>query len=126
MGYPRVQKWFLSKIVDHWDTLSRLRELVRAPHVELDLTIMHAKDDWEIPWREGRRNWEGVLDVAGVRKVYEEKVDNGEMSSEGQVWEAGGHGSKKCRWEQVERGGHNRVVTSERLKLSLLKVLDGG
>ena len=111
-------------VVDKWDTLSRLKELVRAPDVELDLTIMHAKDDWEIPWREGRKNWEGVLDVVGVKEVYEDMVKNGEMSQESQVWAASGQGMKKCRWEQVERGGHNRVPTSERMKLNLLGVLD--
>jgi hypothetical protein len=32
---------------------------------------------------------------------------------------------KKVRWERVERGGHNRVTVSERMKLAVLRVLDG-
>jgi len=50
IAWPYAQTWFLSRIHDKWDTQSRLVELVRAPDIPLDLTIMHARDDWEIMW----------------------------------------------------------------------------
>ena len=130
VGYPTVKRWILSKIVDRWETARRLVELVRAPDIPLDLTIMHARDDWEIPWREGRGNWDAVMEGVGKREVYEDAVKDGRETMEYQEWDGGGQvggrSLKKVRWERVERGGHNRVTVSEQMKLAVLRVLDGG
>jgi pimeloyl-ACP methyl ester carboxylesterase len=132
IGYPAAQRWFLSKIVDHWETARRLVELVRAPDIPLDLTIMHAKDDWEIPWREGRGNWDAVVEAVGVKEVYDLAVKEGRESMEYQEWDGGkggeegmGKSLKKVRWERVERGGHNRVTVGSQLQMAVLRVLDG-
>ena len=122
----------MSKIVDKWDTASRLAELARAPDMPLDLTIVHALDDWEIPWREGRGNFEKVLQAVGTRgdDVRVEGIgEAGEREGERenvdyQELQAGG-GKKIVRWERVARGGHNRVASGEPLKVAVLRVLDG-
>jgi hypothetical protein len=132
IGYPAAQRWFLSKIVDQWETARRLVELVRAPNIPLDLTIMHAKDDWEIPWREGRGNWDAVVEAVGVKEVYDLAAKEGRESMEYQEWDGGkggeegmGKSLKKVRWERVERGGHNRVTVGSQLQMAVLRVLDG-
>lgn len=129
MGYPHAQKWILSKLADRWETARRITELVRSPDIPLDLTITHARDDWEIPWREGRGNWQAAMDTVGVKEVYEDAIKDGRETIEYQEWEGGakesGKSLKKVRWERVERGGHNRVTVSEQMKLSVLRVLDG-
>ena len=128
VGYPAAQRWILSKIVDKWDTASRLTELVRAPDIPLDLTIMHSKDDWEIPWREGWGNWEACMEGVGMREVYEEGIKEGRESVEGLQWDGGADGEgigKRVRWERVQRGGHNKVTVSEGMKLAVLRALDG-
>lgn len=56
---------------------------------ELDLTIVHARDDVEIPWYEGCCVWvaamgEDQVDVPG-HLVYEKKEANG--PSEIRIWE---------------------------------------
>ena len=129
VGYPTAKLWILSKIVNKWETARRLVELVRAPDMPLDLTIMHSRDDWEIPWREGRGNWEAAMEGVGKREVYEDAIRDGKETIEYQEWngggEVGGRNVKKVRWERVERGGHNRVTVSEQMKLAMLRVLDG-
>ncbi|RMZ75538.1 hypothetical protein DV738_g5405, partial [Chaetothyriales sp. CBS 135597] len=55
--YPPALAWLHRQIVDKWDTATRLSELVTAKDLPLDLTIMHATDDVEIPWPEGWENW---------------------------------------------------------------------
>ncbi|OAL34522.1 hypothetical protein AYO20_06152 [Fonsecaea nubica] len=64
MAYPRVQEWLRSHIVDKWDASSRLVELAKTPEVQLNLVMLHARNDYEIPWQEGRANWEHILDSA--------------------------------------------------------------
>jgi len=120
MGYPRIQKYVLSKIVDKWDTNLRLVELVSDPAIELDLTIVHARDDWEIPWNEGRRNWDLVLDAAtstvGAKIEFPRDRDS-------ESWVSADN-KKKLRWERVRHGGHNRIPTSEHARLTILRLFE--
>lgn len=126
IAWPFVQTWFLNKVADKWDTKTRLVELVRAPDVPLDLTIMHAKNDWEIMWGNGKGNWEAVLEAVGEKKVYADKIENGELSWAKLRWDGGGENGKKVvRWELLERGGHNRLTSSEQGKLAVWGAIDG-
>lgn len=122
-GYPRVQKWAVSHILDRWDTAARVARLAGIgptaqndsvagyANKNLDLAIVHARDDVEIPWYEGRRVWvaatgENLPDVPG-RLVYEKKQENG--PGEIKVWENRSTKDssvvKKVRWERVGYGG---------------------
>ena len=123
IGYPRVQKWVMGSIVDHWDTASRVArltgvgpssgddEMAGYGEKELDLSIVHAIDDFEIPWYEGRRVWqaavgEGIDNKTG-EVVYELKEADG--PGEVRVWEnkSGKKDGavKRVRWERVGYGG---------------------
>ncbi|RMZ75763.1 hypothetical protein DV737_g5149, partial [Chaetothyriales sp. CBS 132003] len=119
--YPAARTWLHTQIVDNWDTGTRLSELVAAKDLPLDLTIMHALDDVEIPWREGWRNWEQCMESVGVH-VAEDRA-------EFQIWEneedAHGGTKKVVRWERLRKGGHNKIVTGEGVKVAVLRVLDG-
>ena len=59
-AHPRLQNYFRARITDTWDTASRIADLVAqgvATDGRLggtDIAILHGRDDWEIPWREGR------------------------------------------------------------------------
>lgn len=122
-GYPRVQKWAVSHILDRWDTAARVARLAGiGPTAQndsdtgyvsknLDLAIVHARDDVEIPWYEGRRVWvaatgEDRPNVVG-RLVYEKKQKNG--PGEVKIWENRSAKDssvvKKVRWERVGYGG---------------------
>ncbi|EXJ96171.1 hypothetical protein A1O1_01297 [Capronia coronata CBS 617.96] len=117
LAYPRLQKWLVSKLVDKWETNNRLVDLVQNPAVQLDLVMMHARDDWEIPWREARAGWDRVLHAALKDQVdFPRNLDLEEWQSD--------DGRKRLRWERVRHGGHNRVVSSEHAKLSIMRLID--
>lgn len=123
VGYPRVKKWAISHIIDRWDTAARVARLsgigptaksdsdAGYSSKELDLAIIHAKDDVEIPWYEGRRVWvaatgEDLSDAPG-RLIYEKIQDKG--PGEVKIWENRSTKDssvvKKVRWERVGYGG---------------------
>lgn len=139
IGYPRAQKFAVDHILDRWETASRLARLTGVAQNEsdaayankgLDLSIIHARDDYEIPWREGRRNWiaatgESLEDAPGSI-VYERTAENG--LTEVQIWErpvsgdkkgAGKKKVKKVRWERVGYGG---MYLDKFLLLDILKL----
>ena len=122
-AYPRVQNWAKSHIVDRWDTAARVARLSGANTTVkddlnpayagkgLDLFIIHAANDVEIPWQEGRRVWaaatgENVQDAPG-KMIYSKKDHNG--PNEVQIWENQSKKDaavvKRVRWERVSYGG---------------------
>lgn len=71
-----------------------------------DITILHARDDWEIPWREGRANFDAAvsaLEGSGVMVVRSTAEETVVLEVEG--------GRERVSWQKVKYGGHNRVVT---------------
>ena len=125
IGYPRVQRWVRSHIVDHWDTAARLARLTGVgPSAEkdakagynsknLDLAIIHAFNDVEIPWYEGRSVWiaatgENQKDAPGTL-AYQKKEEGG--PTEVKIWEnrSGKHAVKTVRWERVGYGGMSQI-----------------
>lgn len=125
IGYPRFKKWIIGHTVDYWDTAARVARLTGIQSVnpdassfqytskDLDLTIVHALNDFEIPWYEGRRVWiaatgEEVKDAPGA--LVHEEIEDG-RSREVKVWEnkiTGEKGKevlKRVRWERVLYGG---------------------
>ncbi|KAJ5778209.1 hypothetical protein N7520_001455 [Penicillium odoratum] len=144
IGYPRFQKWVLSHIADHWDTAGRVARLAGIETAEpdasglrysqkgLDLTIVHALNDADIPWYEGRRVWvaatgENIEGAPGA--LIFEKTDSG-SSHQIQVWEnrfVGPDGAeivKQVRWERIRYGGHNRVASSSVAGLAVLRAFE--
>lgn len=130
IGYPRFQNWVMNHISDHWDTAARVARLTGVnatgadisdpgySHKDLDLTIIHAMDDVEIPWYEGRRVWvaatgENIKDAPGT--LTYEKTEPG-SPNEIKIWEdfvAGRDGTKvmkKVRWERVRYGGMLNLI----------------
>ncbi|KAA8649029.1 alpha/beta hydrolase [Aspergillus tanneri] len=142
MGYPRVQNWARRHIVDRWDTTARVARLTGVGPTaqndsstgyaskELDLTIVHAWNDVEIPWYEGRRVWtaatgEDKRDAPGTI-VLQKKDVNG--PNEVFLWEnrspKGTGAVKRVRWERVNFGGHNHVATYSTAALAVLRAFE--
>jgi pimeloyl-ACP methyl ester carboxylesterase len=130
IGYPRAQKYVVDHIVDVWDTATRVARLTGVgptstnqsdaayAHKHFDLTIIHARDDAEIPWREGFRVWKaatGENPTGGNSTgnvIYQRVSQNG--YSEVKFWQKelgttqegnGKQAVKKVRWERVGYGG---------------------
>lgn len=49
-SYPRLQKLISDRIVDTWDTGSRLEHVARLS-TRLELHLLHARNDYDIGWR---------------------------------------------------------------------------
>lgn len=116
----------MSHIADRWDTAARVQHLVSNPAVPLDLSIIHARDDWEIPWREGRGVWDAaILGINGTGELRFAKGRAEDGEEEIGVWEGDSTQTKKrVRWERVRYGGHNRLGTSEQGKRAVLRMVE--
>lgn len=138
MGYPRAQKWLVSKIIDHWDTGRRLARLTgvepagedasdaKYTDKSLDLAIVHAFDDADIPWYEGRRVWvaatgEHIKGAPGA--LTYRKTEDGNPS-EVKIWKneyTGKDGNqvvKTVRWERIRYGGMFKEINLAVLDVS--------
>ncbi|CAI7627007.1 unnamed protein product [Penicillium pancosmium] len=144
VGYPRFQNWVMSHVVDYWDTAARVARLtgigsvhpdasgLEYSHKHLDLTVVHALNDFEIPWYEGRRVWaaatgEGTANAPGA--LIHENIEAG-RSKEVKVWAnkvAGKNGKdavKTVRWERVLYGGHNNVAQFSAAGIAVLRAFE--
>ena len=121
--YPKVQEWFTKHVRESWDSVGRLATLVRnSPN--LNLVLIHAKNDYEIPWQhcdslfahaanaawktlEGEDTEMEVMDALDSRiiKTY------GSESTLATWPEEKSNGRRISQW-LVKWGGHNAVVTS--------------
>ena len=123
VGYPRLQKYVLDHVVDTWDTATRVARLTgvqpglskaESEANELNLVIIHARDDWEIPWREGKGVWDSAVGGSNSSNhgdiVHQRLSDNG--MTDIKVWEreigldsAGQKKVKRVTWERAAYGG---------------------
>jgi hypothetical protein len=71
--FPWLLRRLLALIVDEWRSSDRLEQLVRtvkARDGRLRLSLVHAKDDWDIPWTEDDKMF-----AAAVKGTLEEDDD---------------------------------------------------
>ena len=145
MGYPRFQKWVMSHIMDRWDTAARVARLaginssepdasgLQYSHKNLDLTIVHAKNDVEIPWYEGRRVWVAATgeNIEGAPGTLTFEKTEADRLSEVKIWENkiidkdGTEILKKVRWERVRYGGMFEFMTTHLYTSTVLLTLRG-
>ena len=132
--YPRLKSYVISHIADKWPTSSHIDSLIKGPS-PIDITILHALNDWEIPWSEGYGNWIAALAAAKsrgpehgngfvlVKEELAEKVGTDDYA--GDVLWTDGSGEKWVRWERSQHGGHNKLGPSNQAGLAVLRVLNG-
>ena len=68
-------------VVDKWHSANRLTSLVRHTKTRLRLSLVHAKDDWDIPWTEDNKLFKaaanetvGMLDDAEFEAWKEQRT----------------------------------------------------
>lgn len=120
LGYPRFKTYITDNIVDTWNTAGRLARLSGiAPKTDedahwadkdFDLTVFHARDDLDIPWREGRRAYDVAIggDKASDLGTFTFDHVSEDKGREVKVWErvgADGKGRKRFSWQRVKYGG---------------------
>lgn len=124
VGYPKAQEYVLDHLIDTWETATRVARLTGVASDSanseaeiaskgVNLVIVHARDDFEIPLREGTRVWDAAVGGSNSSKygniVYQRLADDG--MSDSKVWErevsspSGEKKLKRVRWERASYGG---------------------
>jgi pimeloyl-ACP methyl ester carboxylesterase len=155
-SFPQAKTWIKSRIVDTWQSNARLARLTgmkprendeadrRHAQKAVDITIIHARNDAEIPWKEGFTNWmwattggDDAPDSLGSDEpqkgtIVYERIDDGGRT-EIRVWEKEVSSAstssasntkkqvKRVRWEKVGYGGHNQVGAYSVAALAILR-----
>ncbi|MCJ1312749.1 hypothetical protein MMC25_006425 [Agyrium rufum] len=128
--YPFLQKFFSDRLVDRWPTSERLANLIRASN-DLKITIIHAKDDYEIPWKHSdvlfytaanATSEQGmtIKQIDGV-KQRREFDDAGWRNSWTAVNAKGGH--IQIKEDIIRHGGHNRILTYSAVPRAIYELL---
>jgi pimeloyl-ACP methyl ester carboxylesterase len=134
-GYPRIANFLASKIVDQWPTRSRLLALIHDSQyskIALHVHILHARNDWDISFRESEALYEGLqsamLSEEGASAVEERRsIHGGERVRRGafayrKVEDA--RGERGVEMEVVRYGGHNEVVGFAQVSLAVRRALE--
>lgn len=164
LQYPSFQKYVVDNIVDRWDTAARLARLAGVSPKsdadkstdhggqDFDLTILHAVNDFDIPWREGKAVWEHATGGKDTKRFGSLSVNttSEDGTLESKVWErttGSGKQTKRIGWERVRYGGklifclvisfsqnrteltflligHNEIATLSPATVAILRVLD--
>ncbi|RKU41314.1 hypothetical protein DL546_004224 [Coniochaeta pulveracea] len=136
-AFPELLTRVLGFVVDDWDSAARLTRLVRAVKARngrLNLSLVHARNDWDIPYHEDDKLFAAavggflaesqVTDAENFASQKEEKTlrlgDDAFVSS----WS---HGGIEIRQELFPYGGHNDVLMYAPVSLAIIRSfgLDG-
>lgn len=147
-SYPIAQKFFTRRIVDTWFTSKRLAGLVRSSSY-LRLTIIHAKDDFNIHWTHSDTLFYEAVNATSESGMTRLQVDNiktrTDLGASGWMnsWVAatrdkgirtikqvllkhGGQWRYPC-WKSLLTivAGHNRVMTYPTVTKAILELFEG-
>ncbi|KAL2144903.1 hypothetical protein VTI28DRAFT_8364 [Corynascus sepedonium] len=117
--WPWLLDKVMARVVDKWDSAGRWREIVkgiRERNGHLRLSLVHAKNDWDIPCHESdelfRAAVEGLVGERMDREQFEAEKRQRTMvkgkNSFVATWE---RGDVVVRQELFPHGGHNGVLT---------------
>ncbi|KAH7049297.1 Alpha/Beta hydrolase protein [Macrophomina phaseolina] len=141
-GYPRLQNWLRARIVDAWPTLSRIEALVSSSAAaasqksggagkKLRLHILHAKDDFDIPWAHGVSIYEAASAMLATAEGGKAVVKDTHVPADGAKGRtarvrstASVDGAVEVRMDLLAYGGHNRVVTFAPVALAVQRAFD--
>ena len=130
--YPRLQQFFVKRLQETWYSTKRLDSLVRSSKT-LNLRMIHAKDDFEIPWTHSNVLFNVAANATSERglsmktidalKVHQDFGESGFSNS----WSAAEEnckdwkdcGSKTIRQDIVYHGGGLSVLSSLAGKLMI-------
>ncbi|KAK5657436.1 hypothetical protein OQA88_3008 [Cercophora sp. LCS_1] len=127
---PWLLKQLMKRIVDKWETAERWREvvgMVRERGGRLNLQLVHARNDWDIPAHEDDKIFEkAVRGLVGETEGFEEEKKRRAKEREGwrsTVWMEGG---VTVRQELVPYGGHNDLMFYAPTVLAVLRAFEAG
>ncbi|CEJ85289.1 hypothetical protein VHEMI03725 [[Torrubiella] hemipterigena] len=125
--------WFVNLlkryVVDKWHSANRLGNLVLHTKSRLRLTMIHAKDDWDIPYTEDDKLFKSaamqttdlVSDQEFATLKEQRTVHRGKDSFE-TIWRA--EPDIVIRQELYPYGGHNDIMGFAPVSLAIMKCFD--
>jgi len=145
-SYPFIMNKITAFIADTWRTDQRLAEILLSDRdIPINIHLIHARDDREIPWWETQKIWDSVLRAATTRRLdVLQELDSGigvvEKGKDGsgsttsntgsrlQTWRgrrSNAAHEKVLRYTRTQHGGHNRLACSEEVAGAVWRALEG-
>ncbi|KAK3937200.1 Alpha/Beta hydrolase protein [Diplogelasinospora grovesii] len=130
-AWPWLLRKVTNRVVDKWESAQRLGEVVRTVkqrNGRLRLTLVHAKNDWDIPFHEDDKLFAGAVngtlsDPAGMGEQVMEKEKEQRTTHTGEdAWVAKWKdGDVVVRQEVFPYGGHNDIMYYAPVLLSVMR-----
>lgn len=144
--YPRIQSFFSRKVVDTWETATRLTTFMRCSR-RANLAIIHARDDFDIHYSHADMLFYAAANGTSEQGLTIQQMDQAKvhedlgMAGWQNTWTAAGidGGTKRIRQLIVRHGGevfrklegnqrltltgHNRVMTYPPIAKTVLEFL---
>ncbi|KAI0468562.1 Alpha/Beta hydrolase protein [Xylaria cf. heliscus] len=124
---PPLLRFFQGFIVDKWNSAGRLADIVRLTHTRLRLTLIHAKDDWEIPCHESDALFKSAANATIDQDLDDEsflswkKQRSTRFDDETFISIVTAEPDVIIRQELVPYGGHNGVMLSSAVPLAVMR-----
>ncbi len=134
-GYERISNFLISRIVDHWPTLPRLRSLLKhtaASKTPIQLTLLHARNDGDIDFRQSEALFQPLqstmLGEDGMTAREERRTIHGADRVKRGAFAykkiEDSRGERMCELEVVRFGGHNEVVGWTQVSLAIRRAFE--
>ncbi|KAI0877764.1 Alpha/Beta hydrolase protein [Hypoxylon argillaceum] len=124
---PPLLRLFQSFIVDKWNSANRLAEIVRLTRTRLRLTLIHAKNDLEIPCHESDALFKSAANATLDQVLDDEAFQPWKRQRTTQFDDGTFISTVKAepdiiiRQELVAYGGHNGVMLSSAVALAVMR-----
>ncbi|KAI0434913.1 alpha/beta-hydrolase [Xylaria sp. FL1042] len=124
---PPLLRLFQNFIIDKWDSAGRLAKVVRLTRTRLRLTLIHAKNDMEIPCHESDALFRSAADATMSHVLDDEtflswKDQRSTRFNDGSfVSIVAAEPDIIIRQELVPYGGHNKVMLSSVVALAVMR-----
>ncbi|KAL2163343.1 hypothetical protein VTH06DRAFT_5400 [Thermothelomyces fergusii] len=127
--WPWLLDRLMARVADRWDSAGRWRDVVRAVRERggrLRLSLVHAKDDWDIPSHESdklfRAAVEGLVGDGMEGEQFEaEKRKRMVVKGKNSFTATWQEGDVVVRQELFPYGGHNGVLTHTPVLLAVMR-----
>ncbi|KAI1436813.1 alpha/beta-hydrolase [Xylaria sp. CBS 124048] len=125
---PPLLRLFQSFVVDKWESASRLAKVARSTQTRLHLTILHAKNDLEIPCDESDALFESAANATISHGLDSEafaswKKERSNLYADGTFTSiVTAQPDIIIRQELLPYGGHNGIITSSPVALATMRM----
>ena len=127
--WPWLKEVVMGRVVDKWESARRWKGVVRGVKERggrLKLSLVHAWDDGDIPWKEDNGVFRAAVEGLVGEGVGEEEFEVGKkrgmvVKGEGSFVATWREGDVEIRQDLVPHGGHNSVLASTTVVMAVMR-----